>query len=97
MDLKGHVAVVTGASRGVGEKIANALEARGMLVAHVWRLGSLLQARLHALTRERTSEKWAGTEWHIIDSVRVSMGKLQIQNFGLRTVVHKAAFYRQFG
>ena len=37
MDLKGHVAVVTGASRGVGEKIANALEARGMLVASVAR------------------------------------------------------------
>jgi NAD(P)-dependent dehydrogenase (short-subunit alcohol dehydrogenase family) len=37
MDLKGHVAVVTGASRGVGEKIAEALEARGMLVASVAR------------------------------------------------------------
>ena len=37
MDLKGHVAVVTGASRGVGQTIADALEARGMLVASVAR------------------------------------------------------------
>ena len=37
MDLKGQVAVVTGASRGVGEKIAEALEARGMVVASVAR------------------------------------------------------------
>ena len=37
MDLKGHVAVVTGASRGVGQKIAEALEERGMVVASVAR------------------------------------------------------------
>ena len=37
MDLKGQVAVVTGASRGVGRAIANALEARGMVVAPVAR------------------------------------------------------------
>jgi NAD(P)-dependent dehydrogenase (short-subunit alcohol dehydrogenase family) len=37
VDLKGQVAVVTGASRGVGEKIAEALEARGMVVASVAR------------------------------------------------------------
>lgn len=37
MDLKGQVAVVTGASRGVGLKIAEALEARGMAVASVAR------------------------------------------------------------
>lgn len=37
MDLNGQVAVVTGASRGVGEKIAEALEARGMVVASVAR------------------------------------------------------------
>ncbi|MEE2658839.1 MAG: SDR family oxidoreductase [Candidatus Latescibacterota bacterium] len=33
MDLKGHVAVVTGASRGVGLAISDALEARGLVVA----------------------------------------------------------------
>ena len=37
MDLKGHVAVVTGASRGVGLVIAKALEARGLVVASVAR------------------------------------------------------------
>ena len=37
MDLEGHVAVVTGASRGVGQAIAVALEARGLLVAPVAR------------------------------------------------------------
>ena len=31
MDLKGRVAVVTGASRGVGRAIAAALEARGLV------------------------------------------------------------------
>ncbi|MBT4099661.1 MAG: SDR family oxidoreductase [Gemmatimonadetes bacterium] len=37
MDLKGHVAVVTGASRGVGLAIAEALEVRGVVVAPVAR------------------------------------------------------------
>ena len=37
MDLEGRVAVVTGASRGVGRAIADALEARGMVVAPVAR------------------------------------------------------------
>ncbi|NKB69008.1 MAG: SDR family NAD(P)-dependent oxidoreductase [Candidatus Latescibacteria bacterium] len=37
MDLKGQIAVVTGASRGVGQVIAEALEARGMVVAPVAR------------------------------------------------------------
>jgi NAD(P)-dependent dehydrogenase (short-subunit alcohol dehydrogenase family) len=37
MDLKGHVAVVTGASRGVGRTIAEALEERGLIVAPVAR------------------------------------------------------------
>jgi NAD(P)-dependent dehydrogenase (short-subunit alcohol dehydrogenase family) len=37
MDLKGHIAVVTGASRGVGRSIADALEARGLVVAPVAR------------------------------------------------------------
>ena len=37
MNLEGHVAVVTGASRGVGLAIAEAFEARGMAVAPVAR------------------------------------------------------------
>lgn len=37
MDLKGQVAVVTGASRGVGRAIAAALESRGLVVATVAR------------------------------------------------------------
>ena len=37
MDLEGRVAVVTGASRGVGLAIADALESRGMVVAAVAR------------------------------------------------------------
>ena len=37
MNIKGQVAVVTGASRGVGQKIADALEERGMVVASVAR------------------------------------------------------------
>ena len=37
MDLKGQVAVVTGASRGVGQVIADALEERGLAVARVAR------------------------------------------------------------
>jgi NAD(P)-dependent dehydrogenase (short-subunit alcohol dehydrogenase family) len=37
MNLKGHVAVVTGASRGVGRAIADALESRGVVVAPVAR------------------------------------------------------------
>ena len=37
MDLKGRVAVVTGASRGVGRAIADALEALGLVVAPVAR------------------------------------------------------------
>lgn len=37
MDLKGQVAVVTGASRGVGRAIADALESRGLVVATVAR------------------------------------------------------------
>ena len=37
MDLTGRVAVVTGGSRGVGQAIAAALEARGMVVAPVAR------------------------------------------------------------
>ena len=37
MNLEGHVAVVTGASRGVGRAIAEALEARGLAVATVAR------------------------------------------------------------
>jgi NAD(P)-dependent dehydrogenase (short-subunit alcohol dehydrogenase family) len=39
VDLKGHVAVVTGASRGVGQKIAEVLGERGMVVACVARSG----------------------------------------------------------
>ena len=35
--LEGQVAVVTGASRGVGQVIADALEARGLVVARVAR------------------------------------------------------------
>ncbi|MEM7119473.1 MAG: SDR family oxidoreductase [Chloroflexota bacterium] len=37
MNLKGQVAVVTGASRGVGQVIADALKARGLIVARVAR------------------------------------------------------------
>ena len=37
MDIKGQVAVVTGANRGGGQKIADALEERGMVVASVAR------------------------------------------------------------
>ena len=37
MDLKGQVAVVTGASRGVGRAIADARKARGLIVAKVAR------------------------------------------------------------
>ncbi len=37
MNLAGHIAVVTGASRGVGRAIAEALEARGLTVATVAR------------------------------------------------------------
>ena len=37
MDLKGQIAVVTGASRGVGRAIADALKARGLIVAKVAR------------------------------------------------------------
>ncbi len=37
MNLKGHIAVVTGASRGVGRAIADALESRGVVVAPVAR------------------------------------------------------------
>lgn len=37
MDLTGQVAVVTGASRGVGQTIAETLEGRGMVVASVAR------------------------------------------------------------
>ena len=37
MELKGQVAVVTGASRGVGKSIASALEAKGIIVAKVAR------------------------------------------------------------
>ena len=40
MDLTGHVALVTGASRGVGQVIAEALEARGVVVATVARSGA---------------------------------------------------------
>ena len=35
MDLKGQIAVVTGASRGVGRAIADALKARGIPFASV--------------------------------------------------------------
>ena len=44
MNLEGHVAVVTGASRGVGLAIADAFEARGMVVAPVARRSSRFPA-----------------------------------------------------
>lgn len=37
MNLKGHIAVVTGASRGLGRAIADALKARGLAIATVAR------------------------------------------------------------
>ena len=44
MNLKGHIAVVTGASRGVGRAIADALESRGVVVAPVARSSARLTA-----------------------------------------------------
>lgn len=44
MDLKGQVAVVTGASRGVGAVIADALEERGVAVARVARSSTAFAA-----------------------------------------------------
>lgn len=44
MNLKGHIAVVTGASRGVGRAIADALESRGVVVAPVARSSVRLTA-----------------------------------------------------
>ena len=56
MDLKGRVAVVTGASRGVGRAIADALEARSLVVAAVARHSARFTTDVSdpaAVTRER--------------------------------------------
>ena len=44
MNIKGQVAVVTGASRGVGQEIADALEERGMVIASVARSAARVTA-----------------------------------------------------
>jgi NAD(P)-dependent dehydrogenase (short-subunit alcohol dehydrogenase family) len=58
VDLTGHVAVVTGASRGVGQVIADALETRGLLVAPVARHSARFTADVSdpaAVTRLKTA------------------------------------------